>query len=323
MFKGCNLSYIRFQDVLSKVNQEDLFLKYIGIYPDLNKRYSSPFRNDKDPGCRFQWYSGILYFVDNTAFRGKLYWSIFDMISYIKGCSFLQALHLVSDDNNIKDNFVFKKQSIKKTSTDIRFTYQDWPEDNLFKLPNNILQNEYVYLVKDYWITKDGNFKKNMFFNPKDELTIAYYFPDTNKTKLYFPYVNKKDKWISNCSNNEVFGKYKLKQYQKETKDLIITKSQKDRITLDYHLNIPAIATQNEGCIIPDNIIKYLKENFNLKILFDNDNAGLAAAEKISNKYEIPYIILDSDKKDTYENFITYGKEKTINLINNGQIKIW
>jgi len=30
------------------------------------------------------WYSGLLYFVDNASFKGKLYWNIFDVVKEVK-----------------------------------------------------------------------------------------------------------------------------------------------------------------------------------------------------------------------------------------------
>ena len=74
------------------------------------------------------------------------------------------------------------------------------------------LYNENVYLVDDYWIKQDSDYEWNHLHNPKKTLTIAYYFPDTNHVKLYFP--NEYSiKWYTNCDQNDVFGESKLDYY--------------------------------------------------------------------------------------------------------------
>lgn len=61
IFKG-STQYINKDELLNVISQEQVFLNYLGIYPDLNKKYKSPFRKDSDPGCRFVWYSRITVF---------------------------------------------------------------------------------------------------------------------------------------------------------------------------------------------------------------------------------------------------------------------
>ncbi len=189
----------------------------------------------------------------------------------------------------------------------------------MFDLSNEVLQKEYIYLVTDYWTTnKEGNFCKNGIHNPKKTLTIAYYFPDSNHVKLYFPN-ELENKWYSNCSIQDVFGKYKLDYYKTISNRLVITKSQKDRIFLDYHYNIPAIATQNEGSYFDPVFIDELKGSFNeIYVLYDNDEAGIAASINISQKYGLDRLELNAGK-DIYEMTQKKGKAE----IKKELIKLW
>lgn len=312
MYKGTvDTEYINANELLNSVSQELLFFKYLGIYPETGKYYLSPFRKDNSPGCRFIWHSGLLYFVENSMFNGKLYWSIIDVVKYLKGCSYIQALNIIAKEENINIREKEEK-SYNRKRPEIRFNYKPWESNNLFELPNDILQKENTYLVTDYWITnKEGQFIKNGIHNPRKSVTIAYHFPDSNHVKLYFPF-EEENRWFSNCDNRDVFGKYMLDYYKTISDYLVITKSQKDRLTLFYHFNIPTIATQNEGSYFEETFIDNVKNSFsNVYILFDNDNSGKIAASALSEKYGLTIINVPEDdfnSKDIYE----YKKNNTL-----------
>lgn len=299
MFSGTGKKYYDINGVLASVNQEQLFLHYMGILPNSAGRFHSPFRKDNNPGCRFSWHSGILYLVENSMYKNKLYWSIFDCLMERYNLTFLQAVETVVNDYKL--NGAFEKHYVNKTKKErpvITFSYKPWPEDNLFYLDNDILQKEFVFLVDDYWINK----QKNPIHNPKQVLTIAYYFPDSNHVKLYFPFADT-IRWYSNCDTSDIFGKYKIDYYHKYFDYLVITKSQKDRLILDYHFKIPTIAVQNEGSFLPESFVEDIRERFpNIYVLFDNDIAGERAATKISQKYGFEKITLPFGK-DSYEMF--------------------
>lgn len=301
MYTGIGRNYYDLDQILSSINQEQLFLHYLGILPNASGRFYSPFRHDRNPGCRFEWHSGILYLVENTMYKGKLYWSIFDCMQERFGMTFYQAIDTIVNDYNITNNS--EKQYISKTKKQkptIRFTFKPWQDDNLFFLPNEVLQREYVYLVEDYWIGRDGSFKKNAIHDPKQTTVVAYHFPDSDHVKLYFPQETEM-KWYSNCDIYDIFGKYKLNYYNSKYDYLVITKSQKDRLILDYKFNIPSIAVQNEGCNIPEEIIDEIRELFpNIYIIFDNDETGNKMADKLCQQYEFNKLILPQGK-DSYE----------------------
>ena len=201
---------------------------------------------------------------------------------------------------------ISKDNRIYKLKTQIRFTYKEFTT-NIFNLDNAELNRENIYLVQDYWIQEKGEWFKNKYHNPNKIDTIAYYFPDTNHVKLYWP--NQEFRWYSNCSNQDIFGLNKLIYYSTITNKLIITKSQKDRIFLDYHLGIPSIALQNEGSYIPDNIRSMIDDLFDTKILlFDNDYTGIDISNKLSEKYQWENRIMECEYKDVYE-FYTKDEE--------------
>jgi len=316
MYKGCQPQYYDINEILSSVNQEDLFFHYFGILPNGTGKFLSPFRSDKDPGCRFKWHSGILYLVENTMFNGKLYWSIIDCMMYLFKMSCPECLEAIALDYNIRTNSTFEKnENIKnKPRPEIRFTVKEWDAENLFFLDNELLKRENIYLVDDYWIGRYGNFKKNAIHNPKETLTIAYYFPESNHVKLYFPHETE-NRWYSNCDIHDIFGFDKIDYYLKRNDSfIIITKSQKDRVILDYHLGFNAIALQNEGCLIPDSKLEKIRLFKEQYILFDSDEAGIKNAEKLCNQFNFKNIFI-KEFKDVYEGFRSYPKEEIKKLI--------
>jgi len=313
-WKGVRPTYRKASDVLNSISQEQVFSEYLGIgYPDLYKRYLSPFRVDRDPGCRFQWYSGILYFVENTMFNNKLYWSCIDVVQYIKKCTFQEALDILWRKSY--QPVTISKSNIKVFIPEIRFEKKDWSKDNLFNLSPEILEQELVFLVKNYWIKTKSGWNRNSIYNPSKTLTVAYYFPESNHVKLYFPH-EQDNRWYSNCTTNDIFGWHKIKYYQSQSDKLIITKSAKDRLTLDYFLDLPTIALQNEGCFIPGDKVLDLEVMFKeIIFIYDNDLPGIYNAQKLSEKYGWKYKIIECEAKDPYEMIKEYGVENTKKLI--------
>lgn len=312
MFKGVKPTYRKQSDVLDRISQEQVFYEYLGIYPDLFKRYLSPFRQDKDPGCRFSWHSGILYFVENTMFRNKLYWSCIDIVMYVKHCSFPEALDLLW--NSGTPSTLSNKVPTVKFIPEIRFEKEVW-KNNLFNLPGEILEKELVFKVKNYWIKTKTGWNKNSIHHPQAQLTIAYYFPDTNHVKLYFPNALE-NRWYSTCSTQDIFGYHKIKYYQTKSDTLYITKSAKDRLMLDHFIGVSAIALQNEGCYLPEDVAVDLTMMFKRIIfLYDNDIPGILQSQKLSEKYNWEQKIIDVTPKDTFDMIQEFGVDNTKKLI--------
>lgn len=298
MFRGSQrYAFKPITSVLNIYNQEWLFLKYTGIYPDTTKRYPSIFRSDRTPGCRFEWRSGVLYFIDNAGYNGITHFDIIGVISNLYKVSIPKAISMIENDN-IPD-YNIDQTYIEKRIPEIRFKYSQWPEDNYFGIKPFDLWNENVYLVSEYWIKDNDMWIRNKIHNPKETLTIAYYFPQTDKTKLYWP--NTKFKWYSNCID-EVYGESKLNYYlEKDKRIIVVTKSQKDRLILDYWYNIPAIAPQSETANISKSIIRKCEQFDKQLILYDNDYTGQKYAAKLSEQTGFTWTCFEMGK-DAYDN---------------------
>lgn len=161
--------------------------------------------------------------------------------------------------------------------------------------------------VSECYFSKPGvSFKKKC-----DELAYAM----TNKDyrsykpneqipfKLYQPY-NKKNKWISKMSGKEWFFWDRIPN---RGSHIIITSSFKDALCIWSQLDIPAVAPQGEGFLLPEEKMSYLRERYdNIWLVFDNDEAGKRFAKRNCQKYpylyniELPNIHGAKDPSDLY-----------------------
>lgn len=152
-----------------------------------------------------------------------------------------------------------------------------------------------------------------------------YAYKIFNKFKVYRPYSsNREDKWRTNCTSVDLQG---YEQLPAKGDLLIITKSLKDIMVL-YKLGYNAVALQSENDNLRKDIYDDLANRFTkLIILFDNDKPGIEAGKKLSEKYNIEYVYLDSSYynlykvKDISDYIAEFGVDKareiTQQLINN------
>jgi hypothetical protein len=106
------------------------------------------------------------------------------------------------------------------------------------------------------------------------------------RKKFYTPDKKGKGKWATNCSQNDIWG---LEDLPLKGKTLTITKSYKDYRVVKNQ-GVTTIAFQNEGMLPDDEILFPLLERFEeVIILFDNDRAGIEAAEKVVDYINAKY----------------------------------
>ena len=275
-----------YKEVLDIYTQEEIFYLLLGYYPTYELRYKSPFRNDKSPACRFEKSGNWLYFIDNASFNGEIRFNCFKTASILWGIPIPQVCHnlLTQKKINFPKYIPFEQQLFK---CDIRITTDKWQENDYFSqfdIPIPMLERANVFKVKDYWINSKQNshLVKNSF--GKKDVQIAYYFPETQNIKLYFPNEAPGFKWYSNTNTEDVFN-WIIKD-DIESSSVILTKSGKDALILQHHLNIPTIALLNEQCAIPSKVIKWFKSKQRIYIFYDNDAVGIENSLKLIKQCE-------------------------------------
>lgn len=328
---------LNYQDVLSMVRQEDVFSVFLNDHVSLNNRYYSPFpdrvKPDSSPGCRFKWYKNWLYFIENASYKGKVAFNCFQLVQYMHDINFGQAVALIVDRMGLKSTseVIFKSidkpKIIDKPRNIIKFTYNSWSEPNYytsnFDISTDYLNKQPYYNVKSYWINtaEDRTVIKNRFGNNFD--CIAYHFKDTNQTKLYWPEKERPRFW-SNADNTNIFGWHRMGDYLfGDSETLLITKSAKDEMILNFHFNLNTIGFQGESIKeIPDKLIRILKlgKFKEIIILWDSDEAGYSNGFRLNSllKSHFPCINIRNswyhaynDTADAYTNI----KKELINFI--------
>ena len=273
---------------LLKRYQEDIFMQYLGEYPNVNKRYTSLLRSsDTFAGCRFNYHDGILFFIDNATYNNKLAFTAFDIIKIREGLSTTQELI----DTVIN---TFKPSTIKYTQT-IEQNISIFTKTIPFNDDNNILSHLHltpeilnidpeIHLVKAYWTNtkKDPVILKNRFHDPNLVPTLAFKFP-TGNTKLYFR--NQEFKWWSNC-HHEVFNSCYLEEFNNS--HIAVTKSKLDALILWKVFGIQAIGKQQEYGNLGINISRF-KHKF---VLYDNDKTGMTQGGILSHTLNAEQLFL-------------------------------
>lgn len=269
-------------------NSDYVWLIFFGKLPAYGERLYSPFRNDRNPGCRWSYSNNQWYFVDNKGHENRIMWSIYDFVGWInpqldsKGVYSLICQKLFETVPNIvsipdrRPNV----STVQQSNITIKFEYEEWDENDYFTREYDV-SPEYMniqpyYKVVNYWCNsrKDNVIRKNPFYNPRTTTIIAYHFHDSGHTKLYFPDKPKnKLRWYSNCNADDIFGWHRIDDYKDS---LLIMKSAKDELLINYHYGLNTVAVQSEA--ITSNLkisnVCETKKIDNIKIWYDNDETG-------------------------------------------------
>ena len=317
---------LTFNWLFARINQEDVFLRYLG-FCELNKKFINPLRKDSKADCSFYWYQGTLFFNDIA--RKKAYTCV-TIVMQISKLNYFEALEQIYQEfiglqqksfNIIKTNNSLKSKQYKDIQTTIQpFTKLDISYLKQFGITSEFTKKAHWFSIKHYWINGELKYTYSNY-NP----CIGYYFPIQKKWKLYF-YLNKNFRFISNTNYGIIQG---LEMLPNNGDNLIITKSFKDVGTL-YKFNIPAIAPQSESVLLEKNIIEDLKTRFTtVYSLLDYDGTGISMAWKLRKLYNIKPLFL-TDKiwnrkkgylscKDISDFYKAYGETETKKLIENEQ----
>jgi hypothetical protein len=290
--------FISKESILSIVSQEEIFKLVFGFLPVEFDLVHSPLRKDRTPGCWFEYHMDKLRFIDfanSNVYKGIKLSNVdcFDMVQvYFNIPNFyltLEYIHssLIRGNESLRP-MIDKKEIIREVKPKVKILIESRP----FNIADKNYWTQYGIRKKDLVEDKVFPVKKFYALNTKsghiisdcNDLVFSYNdFPDSRK-KLYFPMRTGRMRFLTNCTKNDVGGINSLLLYGTE---LIITKSYKDyRVLKNNGKNV--IWFQNEGMIPNDTIINKLVKHFkSIIVWFDNDQAGMAASEKIKNHINI------------------------------------
>ena len=327
--------YIDKNKILQYISEEQIYEYVLGFLPKEFDYICSPLRIDNNPGAFFQrgLYSDKLLFIDyadpscthNDCFSFiQRYYNLTDFYETLK---FIQQN--IIEKNGFKKGFIQKetKQKTQKKPAEIRietrpFNYTDGLFWSRFGISRENLIKDKVFAVQRIFLKNGRKGDRNI-----PVYTKCYAFTNfkDNRKKLYFPYKKGKYRFLSTCTRNDV----NIDEISKDTNQLVISKSYKDNRVLK-NLKVNSIWFQNEGAF-PDNLQDIVKDFEDVVVFFDNDNPGIAAAEKLvtlindySNKARMVYLdkeLLSQGIKDPADLYSKKGIDYLTEFLLNNNIR--
>lgn len=276
--------FVSKSDILKYVTEESIFELVFKFKPVEYEYITSPFREDRTPGCYFEVKNGRLKFVDfgsRIFIRGVQMLNIdcydavqqyFKLPTYSSTLMFIQK-HLI-EGKDLEEIPRKEYVPVSKVETSIVFDARQFLiSDKEFWLDKyeiqlDQLKEDRVFPVSKYTIHSS---KKSFTDIPK---TLTYAFTDfeSKKVKLYFPFVTGKYRFITNCTQNDLGG---IRSLPKTGKKLVITKSYKDWRVLTNQ-GLVCIWLQAEVMFPNLTILLPICNRFDSVVVFlDNDETGI------------------------------------------------
>lgn len=282
------------------VEDSEVWLKILG-HCTISRKFSNPFRKDSDPSAvLFVSKTGEILFHDFK--DGTFNWR--NCLKFYLGYTNEQVRDFLFDNNLVikTHNYTTKKQI--RTNTKITYTLKEWCDLDTeywaqFNVNKEICTYFNVYPVMFTWV---NNVICHTYTDSKPVYAFILGLEDV---KIYAPYHSQK--WLMTTSK-EIFQGFEQLPWIGDL--LIITKSMKDVMSL-YSLEYNAIAPHSEGQKIPNDIIIGLQHRFTkIVVLYDNDDAGIKASNKLNREYKLKQIYM-INAKDVSDNIKKCGVNET------------
>lgn len=311
---------VTLKDILKKVSEADILAFYLNI-TTVPCVVCSPLREDKNPSFGFYSLDGKkIYYKDlSTGDRGGL----FDLLTKLWLCDYPKALERVYNDMcKFSATITVKKQNPTSVTTsntynknmNLQCKVREWRKYDMEYWNNYGISIKWLKYADVYPISHKIVIKNDKkYVLSADKYAYAYVErKEGNVTlKIYQPYNKEGYKW-SNKHDSSVISLWT--KVPKQSTNICICASLKDALCLWANTGIPSIAVQGEGYNISETAVKELRKNYdNIYILFDNDEAGITDAKRLSEKTGFTNIVLPKfeggkDVSDYY--YILQDREK-------------
>lgn len=272
--------YITWEEILEKTNYGyDVFRAELGNFP-LNKCFNSPLRKDRNPSFSVLFKSGIWWYKDfATGDSG----TALQFIQKRHNLSYKEALERLTKEFSPNENSVkitWKKPIIDESEVFINFSYIKWKKQH-HKFWENTPVNEAHCRKYETYAVKDASINRRKVNIIENEVVWAYYAPEIDKTKLYFPEREKGKRFKGNAPGGHLWNLKNIGECDK----LVVIKSMKD-LLISTVLTPCTIATQNESSrIFTEDVVNKLnslsKEIF---ICYGADDQGRDESIKITKE---------------------------------------
>lgn len=298
--------------ILSKLSQEEILERYLGIDVTYTDKVCSPLREDSSPTCNFRKTpSGTVIFKD---WSGHFYGDCFEVVRYQFNCSFWDACEIIARDFNLIDGLDKGKNYNKKPKVKhykqkqevakIEVKWKDYTNNDIhywtsYGINPTTLKKYNVGPISFAWINEVVQYS----YKPTDPC-YAYYFSE-GVYKLYFP-LREEWRFLGNHKGLQGYD-----QLPKTGKLLVVTKSLKDVMYLSQ-LNIAAVAPPSESSILTADQYADLTARFDKIVsLYDFDLTGVRSANKMYHTYNIARIFLTNGRFNT----VDYGGKDITDIV--------
>lgn len=318
-------------EILSYVSEEEIFELVFGFKPEEYDKVCSPLRVDFSPGAIFRRnpVNNKLFFIDwadtlqshNDCFNAVQRY--FNLPNFYQTLVFIKE-HLI-DGKKLQKRKELLFEPVKEIKkTEILFQTRAyliadkiyWEQYEITK--QQLLEDRVMPVSKIKVIGKKGT-------NVSVPYTPCYAYTDflSNNKKIYYPYKQGSNRFLTNCSKNDIGGLSKLDFSDSQ---LIITKSYKDyRVMKNQGYN--CVWFQNEGMIPDMEFLSPLISSFSdVIVFFDNDKTGIEASIKLVNHLQkffntgyslyLPEELLEEGIKDPSDLISKKGRQELLNFLN-------
>ena len=297
-----NINYRTIIQSLSISEQMEVFGWCIGRNVSIGQTFCSFLRLDKNPGCFIREHNQLCFLTD-YAYPEHSKLTCIHCVSKLMNCTLQQASVNVYAALYFNKPLQFGIQSTvgtiqKGRKSGINIHFCPWTKEG---------KPTYTKWDEEYWADTEVTFedlKRNdifsihhFFLNDKMIMpkypTYGYYRANTGHVKIHQTKATKEDRFLGNTNLQDIWV------FNENQEKVLLTKSVKDALILSKQLPYWRIINFNNEGVLPD----YPRVDL---VLYDNDNAGIKAANKASEKFDAKAIFLES-AKDAYDVIKQHG----------------
>ena len=280
---------------MNEFSEVDIIKFYVPDFDEGHKgNYKSPF-SDKDdkPSLNFYRQNGKMLFKShNTGHQGDVFQFVADLKGLDSKTNFVEVLDAIRADLGAKEQA--KKGTIKlsfdKQQTELHAYFKG------FGVSPETLDRYGVKQIKYHeFVTTKGKVCK---FDYKKPQKLAVCYTIGKRIKVYFPYIDsvqEKGFGFKDQTKADIFGLAQLET----PKEIFVAAGEKDCLVLNQN-GFPSISFQSENTTpTPAQISQLQGLTSSIFIVYDNDDAGRAAAQKLAKLTNWQAIDLPQGFKDT------------------------
>lgn len=289
-------------NVREKVSDQQIYEFYLNQVVSQNKKYISPFRDEKTPSLTFFAINAIeILWKDWGDTEQESPLGVVAFIMKLHNCSYFEALSIINRDMCLGlDGVGVKVDGKVQPSTNVpkKSSFEVNNKHKLIEVEPQIFKKEDVSYWESYGITLPTLIRysvrtvKYVWLNgtmvriySRSNPVYSYYLGEKDNKhyyKIYSPKSPKHKKWLTNAPQNIIQGINNLTWTDDK---LIITKSLKDVMLLN-EMGIDAVAVQSETSPLEERTATLFMTSYDdIYVLFDNDEVGVKFSAKLCKEY--------------------------------------